>query len=120
MRVLLVEPGQAPRAAELEGGLEAMQVVVGGRIEAVYPFVEPVALVCNGEGKLLGLPPNRALRVPETGEVYDVVCGTFFLCAAPADSESFEGLSEGQVERYSELFRQPEFFPGLSHDRAPV
>lgn len=38
-----------------------------------------MALICNDEGKLLGLPANRALRDSE-GNLYDIVCGTFFLC----------------------------------------
>lgn len=105
MRVLIVEPGKAPRAKELADSLEAMQAVVGGLIQAVYPFEEPVALVCNEEGKLMGLPPNRMLRDPETGEVYDVICGTFFLCAAPPDSDSFQSLTEEQIARYTRLFR---------------
>ena len=113
MRVLMVEPGKAPRAAEIGTGLKSMQSVVGGRIQAVYPFEDPVALVCSDQGKLSGLPPNRALRMPETGEVYDVICGTFFLCAAPADSDSFESLSEEQLKRYADFFRRPEFFRGV-------
>ena len=108
MRVLLVEPGKAPRGADIGDGLEAMKTVVGGLIQAVYPFEEPVALVCSDEGKLLGLPPNRALRDPETGIPYDVVAGTFFLCAAPPDSESFGSLSEEQIARYADDFRRPE------------
>lgn len=82
-----------------------------GVIQAVYPFEEPVALVCNEEGKLLGLPLNRFL-LDEDGLVYDVIAGTFFLCAAPPDSENFESLSEEQLARYKELFRNPELFPG--------
>ena len=33
--------------------------------------------VCNDEGKLLGLTPNRLLKDAK-GEPYDMVCGTFF------------------------------------------
>lgn len=112
MKVLIVESEKAPRAAEIGEGLEAMQAVVGGLIQAVYPFSEPVALVCNDEGKLLGLPPSRILRDLATGIPYDVVCGTFFLCAAPPDSESFESLSTEQTARYTELLLRPETFPG--------
>ena len=110
MRVLLVEPGKEPLSAEIGSGLSDMQAVVGGLIQAVYPFEEPVALVCNEEGKLEGVPPNRALRHPETGEVYDIVVGTFFLCAAPPDSEHFESLSEDQLAKYHDYFKFPEFF----------
>ena len=93
MNIVIVEPGAPPRAAIIDSALSSMQEVVGGLIQAVYPFAEEVALICNDEGKLLGLPPNRVLRHPETGEIYDVVVGTFFLCAAPADSENFESLT---------------------------
>ena len=47
MRVLIVEPGNAPRQCELRRKLSSMQKVVGGTIQVLYPFEEPVALVCN-------------------------------------------------------------------------
>ena len=112
MNVLMVEPGMVPRSVVLEDGLAAMQEAVGGSIEAVYPFEEAVALICNEEGKLLGLPLNRALHHPETGEIYDIIAGTFFLCAAPPESEDFESLTEEQMERYMEYYQTPEFFFG--------
>ena len=55
-----------------------MQHEVGGHIEAIYPYEDPVALVCNEEGKLEGLPLIRALR-DEDGDIYDVVAGTFMV-----------------------------------------
>ena len=67
MKVIIVRPLEEPVAAEIEPGLKPMQEIVGGYIQAVYPFEEPVALICNEEGKLLGLEPNRAIRNPETG-----------------------------------------------------
>ena len=109
MKVLMIEPNREPRPSAINDTLEAMQQIVGGPIQAVYPFEEPVALVCNEEAKLDGLPPNRALR-DEDGNVYDIVCGTFFLCAAPPDSESFESLTEEQIDRYTRLFQRPEIF----------
>ena len=109
LRVLLVDPSKHPRTVELPDTLEAMQQAVGGLIQAIYPFEEPVALVCNDEGKLLGLPLNRGLRT-EDGTLYDIVYGTFFLCAAPPDGDSFESLSEEQLVRYEERFHSPEVF----------
>ena len=61
MTILVVEPMKKPTIQEIDGSLESMQRIVGGDIEAVYPFDDPVVLVCHGEGKLLGLPMNRAL-----------------------------------------------------------
>ena len=112
MRVLIVEPGKAPRQSEIRRKLSSMQKVVGGTMQVIYPFEDPVALVCNDEGKLMGLPVNRALRDSE-GKLYDIVCGTFFLCGAPADSEDFISLTEEQMERYQQRFLHPELFLNL-------
>ena len=110
MTILLVPPGQQPKKITIDGTLAAMQRIVGGPIQAVYPFEEPVALICHEEGKLLRLPLNRALRSPDTGEIYDIIAGDFFLCAAPPDSEHFESLTDDQLERYAQIFRTPEMF----------
>ena len=56
--VLIVEPGKEPYVKEIDSGLESLQHEVGGCIEAIYPYEDPVALVCNEEGKLEGLPLN--------------------------------------------------------------
>ena len=65
--VLLVEPDRYPRMIEIDDTLEAMQAVVGGDIEEYMPFEDEVAIVCHEEGKLIGLPPNRAVYAePET------------------------------------------------------
>ena len=52
--VLIVEPGKEPYAKDIDSGLKSMQHEVGGYIQAVYPFEEPVAIVCNEEAKLEG------------------------------------------------------------------
>ena len=115
MQVVVVEPEKKPIVQDIDVGLESMQKIVGGSIEAVYPFADPVALICNEEGKLLGLPLNRALR-DEDGTVYDIISGTFFLCAAPPDSEHFESLTDQQVKTYMERFAMPEMFLNVGGD----
>ena len=55
------------------------------------------------------MPANRALR-DEGGAVYDIVCGTFFLCGAPPDSDTLAGLTEEQISRYEQHFARPELF----------
>ena len=109
MQVIVVEPKKKPVVQDIGSGLESMQKIVGGPIEAVYHFDEPVALICNEEGKLLNLPLNRALRDDE-GNVYDIISGTFFLCAAPPDSDRFTSLTDQQVKTYMERFATPEMF----------
>jgi len=115
MRVIVVEPQKKPVVREIDAGLESMQKIVGGSIEAVYPFEEPVALIFNEEGTLLGLPLNRALR-DDDGAVYDIISGTFFLCAAPLDSDRFESLSNQQVKTYLAHFAMPEMFLNVGGD----
>ena len=107
MKILLIAPNAEPRPVEIDGSLASMQDLVGCLIEAVYPFSDHVALICNDEGKLIGLPQNRPLKHPETGEIYDIVYGTFFVCSAPADSEHFESLPDDLIEKYSKVFALP-------------
>lgn len=109
MRILLVEPGKRPVLKEIDGSLKSMQEIVGGTIQAIYPFEEPVALICNDEGKLLGLPLNRALR-DGCGQLYDAIAGTFFLCGAPPDTDHLDSLPEGLVRKYQRRFASPEVF----------
>ena len=110
MRIIIVEGGKRPYEAELEHDLKSMRRCVGGDIEAAYePGGRDAALICNDEGKLLGLPLNRALR-DEEGEIYDVIAGTFFIGGAPPDSESFASLTDEQVDYWLKRFAKPEFF----------
>ena len=67
--VLIVEPGKEPYVKEIDSNLKSLQHEDAGYIEAIYPYEDPVALVCNEEGKLEGLPLNRALR-DEDGDIY--------------------------------------------------
>ena len=108
MTILKIEPYKSPEVIEIDGNLETMQSIVGGLIQSVYPFDDPVALVCNDEGKLLDLPATRVLLDPETEDIRDIIFGTFFLCGAPADSENFTSLTPEQIKTYTELFYSPE------------
>lgn len=115
MRVIVVEPKKKPMVQDIGSDLESMQKIVRGLIEAVYPFDEPVALICNEEGKLLNLPLNRALRDDE-GNVYDIISGTFFVCAAAPDSDRFADLTDQEVKTYMERFAMPEMFLNVGGD----
>lgn len=76
LSVLQIAPGQHPKPIEIDNDLKALQQAVGGSIGASYPFEDPVAIVYNDDGKLMGLPLNRALR-DESGEAYEVKRGKF-------------------------------------------
>lgn len=113
MKILLIRPGEEPALSEIDGTLMSMQKVVEGPIELIYPFDDPVALVCHEEGKLLGFPLNRSLR-DQAGRIYDVVAGPFFLCGAPLDSDRLNSIPEGLVEKYRRRFASPEAFINLN------
>ena len=112
MKILVIEPEKKPVVKEIDGSLDSMQKIVGGIIQALYPFAEEVACICNDEGKLLGLELNRGLR-DGIGNLYDIICGTFFLCGAPADSDEFYGLTPQQMKRMEQRFHTPEIFVGM-------
>ena len=102
MQVVLVEPGKAARITEIGEDLQDMQEIVGGLIQALYPWEDPAAIVCNDEGKIMGLPLNRVL------EDYDIITGTFFICGI--QGENFSSLTEPQLQKYQQKFRCPEKF----------
>ena len=110
MTVLVVEPRKEPYVKEIDPGLHSLQAEVGGDIGATYPFSDPVALVCNDEGKLIGLDLNRGLR-DENGEIYDIMAGTFLVVGL--GEEDFASLSPELAQKYTEHFRQPEQFISL-------
>lgn len=211
--VIYVEPNKYPRVIEIESTLDAMQSVVNGDIEEYMPFSDEVALICNEEGKVSGMAPNRAIyaepqdvdlsysemvsrfrdaerngkehlsgyivfspdsftkpysveertyivssnnkafqpgmggysiygssldgsdvccrldgymaneRGGENGwkiercymkednrEMIDIICGSFFICHAPFESEKFQSMPKDLEKKYLEKFRYPERF----------
>ena len=107
MKVIIVEPGKFARIDEIETGLESYQHVVGGYIQMVYPWDDPVAIVCNEEGKIEGLPLNRAMT-DEDGHVWDIIAGTFFICGL--GEEDCDSLSDELAEKYLQIFKNPHRF----------
>ena len=102
--VLLIEPYKYPKMIEIDDTLEAMQKVVGGDIEEYMPFDDDVAIICNEEGKVNGLPPNRAIYAePETVELtYSELADRF----RNAESEGKKHLT-GYIIFSQESFNKP-------------
>ena len=68
--------------------------------------------VCNDDGKLMGLPLNRALR-DENGQMYDAVAGDFLVVGL--GEEDFASLIPEMAQKYEQLFHQPEAFLKLGN-----
>jgi hypothetical protein len=95
IKVLALLPMELPKEIELDNTLEAMQNFVGGLIECITlsDTGSEVTLVCNDEGKLLGLPLNRPLW-----DGADVLAG--------CDNEgNLTSLPQSAMDFYKEKFR---------------
>lgn len=103
IRVLVVEPGKAPYAQQIENDYRTMQKLVDGCIEFV-PLPElGCCLYCNEEGKLIGMPGNRRL------DNKDIICGTFFICAGDGHGNDIS-LNDEQLQYYTKRFREAEHY----------
>jgi len=111
INVLVVEPEKKPYAKEISSGLSSLQHEVGGYIQAVYPYEEPVAIICDEEAKLTGKQLNRVLR-DEDGKIYDVVAGTFLIVGL--GEEDFTSLTPEHAKQFKEKFDTPEMFMRLN------
>ena len=94
-----MKPGKRPRAADIPHTLKAMQSVVGGLISTVYPWEDPVALVCDDEGLL----KDYELLYVYLLDV--IIAGTFFICGLAEDD--FTDLPDEYMEKYERLLRYP-------------
>lgn len=117
IKVVMVEPGKVARIEEIDNSLESMQSIVGGWIEAYYPFEEEVCIVCNDDGKINGMPLNRAIYT-EDQEMMDIIAGPFFVC--DCSGEEFDSLNDEQCQCYLEKFRYPEQFFRTSNGIAAI
>jgi hypothetical protein len=113
IKVLVVKPEETPVVETIEASLESYQKIVGGYIEVIYPFDDPVALICNEEGKIDGLPLNRAMY-DESGNVWDIIAGTFLIVGADPSEEDFGGLNEELIDKYKRRFWATETFLGVN------
>ena len=103
MKILIVEPMRHPRRADIPNTLRSLQNTVGGYIQAIYPYDDPIAVVCNEEGKLEGLELNRYIP-----EAMDIIAGTFFICGL--GEEDFTDLPDDLADKYEKLFHSPQTF----------
>ena len=100
MRIVYVEPHKAPYTAEIEKSLAAEQKAVGGLIEVIYNG-DGTLIVCNDEGKLMGMDGNRRI-----GDGFSIIAGPFFVVGN--DGENFRSLTESEVTKYMNVFAEIE------------
>lgn len=73
IKVLVKKPGIPKwQVREIENSLEDMQRIVGGYIETVT-LADDFAVVCNEEGRVLGLPYNTQINgIDFVGDIFIV------------------------------------------------
>lgn len=102
MKILIVEPGRHPKKKEIPHTLRDMQETVGGYIQAIYPWDDPVALVCDEEALFKDSEWNRYICEGVA------IKGTFFICGL--GEEDFADLPDDLMEKYKKLLHTPQMF----------
>ena len=117
IRVLKVAPGEKPEIVTLENELSALQRAVSigtdyvGLIEIIQVSKE-VCILCNEEGKLNGLKPNRRIG-------NDILCGVFYLTGQTKDGD-LASLPESAMQMCMKRFAEPEHIEDWEVDKALV
>jgi len=107
LNVVMCEIGKEARVETIEHTLEGMQKIVEGNIE-MFDIEEDITIVCNEEGKILGLPLNRAVR-DENEQIIEVIAGNFFIVGVNDEGETIS-LSKEKCKSLIEKFKYPESF----------
>ena len=105
--VLKIAPGKIPETITIPHTLWSLQTQVGGDIEVHYPYEDMIAIICHGEGRLIGLPMNRYIGGKDSF-MEDIICGTFLVVGLSEDN--FASLPENLLSKYREKFCSPELF----------
>lgn len=100
MKVLLVKPFENPQVIDIKDELEVLHELVGGYIECIA-IDRGVDIVCNDEGKLMGLPLNRPLYI--NNKIVDFISGDFFIVGVRGCE--FESLSDAMIKKWTETYR---------------
>ena len=107
IKVLMVEPGEHPKVTTLKNDLDSLQEAVSigadykGLIE-IIGIADGVCILCNEEGKLIGLKGNRRLGS-------DILVGVFYVVGEDRCG-NLVSLPDKEIERYSKFFRDTEYF----------
>lgn len=102
MKIVVVEHGKSAEIREIDGSLESMQEIVGGYIECLRPWGNNICLICNEEGKIQGLKPNRSITYKNGAR--DIIAGTFSFCRSKG--EEFDGFSDAGAAYVASLFKE--------------
>ena len=92
MKAVVKKVGQIGEVVEVENTLETWNGIVGGWIQT-FPLASNMLIICNEEGKLIGLEPNVEIVV---GEYSELIVGDFAIVKQGYDD--FESLDDEQIQ----------------------
>ena len=104
---LFIAPKCLPKTVTIENELSALQNCVGGLIEC-FDLPNGTTIICNEEGKINGLEPNRAIR-NDDGKLIDIIAGNILIVGFDEINGEFCSLSDEQLTETKELFFNPDF-----------
>ena len=107
IKALMIEPGKHPVVMVLNGDLDSLQkaVSIGADYQGLIEIItigNGECILCNEEGKLIGLEGNR--RVGS-----DIIAGVFYIMSEGEDGELLP-LTEEKIQHYTQRFWEPEVF----------
>ena len=98
IKCLLVKPYELPEELVIDNTLEAKQKLVGGWIEQAFiPKDESIVLICNEEGKINGMKPNRDIG-------HDIIFGPFLIVGNDFENGGYKSLTDEQILNYKIRF----------------
>ena len=102
IHVYIKDPGKKPRSVNISPTLKNLQTHVGGYIEAVT-LASDMAIICNEEGKLRGLPYNcTILNEDFVGTLIFVGVKGEEFCDVPCDWKVFKLMFPELFEEVNE------------------
>ena len=107
IRVLKVAPGEHPMETTLVNDLDELQkaVSIGASYQGLIEIIEiedGVCILCNEEGKLIGLEGNRRIGT-------DIITGVFYVTGEDDDG-NLASLPADMIEKYMLRFWKIESF----------
>ncbi len=98
LKGLLVKPNKLPEEITFDNSLEKKQELVEGYIEYAYSDEFPdVAFICNEEGKINGMKPNRDIG-------HDIIFGPFLIVGNDYENGGYKSLTSEQILNYKIRF----------------
>ena len=107
IKALVVEPLKEPKVVTLKTDLDSLQkaVSIGAEYQGLIEIIslgDGTCILCNEEGKLIGLEGNRRIG-------HDIIAGVFYVVGENTEGELIS-LTDQQLEFYQKRFFFPEYY----------